>query len=48
MIQPLRTAHRRIFIALAVILTAIFIAAVWAQRAPTPKNSGSAPAQRQP
>jgi hypothetical protein len=49
MIQPLRTAHRWIFIALALILTTIFIAAVRAQRAPIPNNpaaqvlSGSQP-----
>ncbi len=38
MIQPLRTAHRRIFIVLAVLLTALFIAAIRAQRAPLPNN----------
>ena len=48
MIQPLRTAHRWIFIALAVILTLMFIAAIRAQRAPIPnnpgkRNTGSAP-----
>ena len=38
MIQPLRTAHRWIFIALAVILTLMFIAAIRAQRGPIPNN----------
>jgi hypothetical protein len=38
MIQPLRTVHRWIFIALAVIVTAILIAAIRAQRAPLPNN----------
>jgi len=46
MIQPLRTVHRRLFIVLAVVLTAVFIAALWAQRAPIPKNPTVAP-QRQ-
>jgi hypothetical protein len=38
MIQPLRTAHRWIFIALAVVLTVVLIAAIRAQRAPIPNN----------
>jgi hypothetical protein len=38
MIQPLRTAHRWIFIALAAILTVILVAAIWAQRAQVPNN----------
>ena len=53
MIQPLRTVHRWIFIALAVILIVIFIAAIRAQRAPIPnnpgkRNMGSAPQIHQP
>jgi len=38
MIQPLRTLHRWIFIALALILTAVLIAAIRAQRPPIPNN----------
>jgi hypothetical protein len=38
MIQPLRAAHRWIFVALAVILTVVLIAAVRAQRPPIPNN----------
>jgi hypothetical protein len=38
MIQPLRTAHRWIFIVIAVIVTIILIVAIRAQRPPLPNN----------
>ena len=40
MIAPLRRAHFRIWLALAIALYAIFIAGLLARRTPTPPNPG--------
>ncbi|MBN9656744.1 MAG: hypothetical protein J0H49_01120 [Acidobacteria bacterium] len=39
MIQPLRRAHRWIWLALAVLLPLLFTAALVARRATTPRNA---------
>ena len=39
MIQPLRRAHFRIWLVLAVVLYAVFVAALLARRSTTPLNS---------
>ena len=38
MTQPLRRAHLRIWLALAVILYAVFVAGLLARRSATPRN----------
>ena len=38
MIQPLRRAHFRIWLVLAVVLYAVFVAGLAARRSTTPKN----------
>ncbi|WP_321475758.1 hypothetical protein [uncultured Paludibaculum sp.] len=40
MIQPLRRAHRRIWLALAVLLPALFCAGLLVRREPVPRNTG--------
>jgi hypothetical protein len=39
-IQPLRRAHRWIWLALSLLLPAVFIAGIAARRSTTPPNSG--------
>ena len=49
MIRPLRTIHRWTFIALALILTALLIVSIRAQRPPIPNNpSGPTAAESRP
>ena len=38
MIQPLRRAHFRVWLALAVVLYAVFVAGLAARRSTTPRN----------
>lgn len=38
MIRPLRRAHRRLWLLLAVLLPALFVAGLWARRTTTPAN----------
>jgi len=40
MIQPIRRYHLRIWLALAVLLPALFLASLWARREPAPSNPG--------
>ena len=40
MTQPLRTAHRRVMILLAVLLPAAFVAGLAARKPPAPANPG--------
>jgi len=40
MTQPLRRAHRRIIIVLALVLPAAFVAGIAARRPPAPANPG--------
>jgi hypothetical protein len=40
MTRPLRRAHRRIWLALAVFLPALFLAGLWVRQEPQPPNGG--------
>jgi hypothetical protein len=40
MIAPLRRAHHRIWLALAIVLYAVFIAGLLSRRTTTPPNAG--------